>query len=82
MKKYVWLLETNTGDYSVYESLEDARDKAELMILREYEDGIFDKDDLIGCLKELTEDYNPASGFCVDEVLWCWKVPYLSRGDM
>ena len=82
MKKYIWLLENINGDYSTYESLEDARDKAELIILQDYKCGIFGSDGLVACLKELTESYNPELGFCVDDVVWCWKVPYFSRGDM
>lgn len=82
MKKYVWLLETMDGDYSVYESLEDARERAELFLLKLYKSNDLDAEQLIGCLKELTDSYNLETGFWVDEVVWCWKVPYLSRGDM
>lgn len=77
--KEVWLLDDGMGDYEVYESLEDAREKAELIILNNYN---LDAEQLTECLQELTDSYNLETGFWVDEVIWCWKIPYLSRGDM
>ena len=82
MKKDVWLLENDMGEYEAYESLEDARERAELFLLQLYKSNDLDAEQLIDCLKELTDSYNLETGFWVDEVVWCWKIPYLSRGDM
>lgn len=77
--KEVWILDDGMGTYEVYESLEDAREKAELIILKNYRSGQIDAEQLIECLDELTESYNLERGFVVDEVVWCWKIPYYTK---
>lgn len=77
--KEVWILDNGMGDYEVFESLEDAREKAELILLKLYKSDDLDAEQLIECLKELTDSYNLERGFWVDEVIWCWKIPYHTK---
>ena len=74
--KEVWILNDGMGTYEVYESLEDAREKVELMLLKLYKSDDLDAKELIECFKKLAESYNLERGFAVENIVWCWKIPY------
>ena len=78
--KEVWILDNGCGGYEAFESLEDARERAELYLLRWYRWKKISGQELLEHLEELARSYNGLiGGFVVDELFWCWKIPYYPK---
>jgi hypothetical protein len=73
MSKEVWLLDNCCGDFEVYERLEDALATAEHYIRKMQNVSDEEKEET---LKELHDNYDEHHGFCVDEIIYCWSIPY------
>lgn len=73
MSKDVWLLDDCCGDFEVYERLEDALAKAERYIRMMPDVSDEEKEE---ALEELHDDYDEHHGFGVNELIYCWPIPY------
>lgn len=72
----VWLMDFGAGAEKAFASLETAYNAAyDKLVEWGYSPDDEDEKNFFEELKETYEN-NTYSGFCVDELLWCWEVPF------
>ena len=79
----VYLVENNVNDHRVFEAFSDAMMYAMELIERDFPD----KTEKAETYKELFISIAERDiakwgfGYCIDEYLWCWEVPFKAKSE-